>query len=199
MVDVAKYPYLTHRSGSDNLYYKRSVPTELRAPGRPKQVWKSLGTPDRKKAQRAYAAKHAEIELLFDQWRTADNLPVSKADIVKVAPSASDLPATSLTPALLRRLADSHYLTTYETDFVWRGDLWRRTREDEDAFWRGDIIKHPTNDWQKLKGQSYSYYAFLMEEPVLEEVLLYCVYTARKGNRGRCKSCCRPEHSTSQE
>lgn len=53
MVDVAKYPYLTHRSGSDNLYYKRSVPTELRAPGRPKQVWKSLGTPDRKKAQRA--------------------------------------------------------------------------------------------------------------------------------------------------
>ncbi|CEJ84439.1 hypothetical protein HYPGJ_20317 [Hyphomicrobium sp. GJ21] len=69
---------LTHRSGSENLYYKRSVPTELRAPGRPKQVWKSLGTPDRNKAQRAYAAKHAEIELVFKDWRATDNRPVTR-------------------------------------------------------------------------------------------------------------------------
>jgi len=180
MVDVAKYPFLTHRSGSENLYYKRSVPTELRAPGRPKQVWKSLGTPDRKKAQRAYAAKHAEIELLFEEWRTAENRPVTKADIDKTAPSASDLPATPLTPALVRRLADDHYLNIYENDFAWRGSLWLKASADEDAFWRGDIIKHPTNDWQKHKGQSYSYYALLMEEPVLQEVFLYSVYTARK-------------------
>jgi integrase len=180
MVDVAKYPFLTHRSGSDNFYYKRSVPAELRAPGRPKQIWKSLGTLDRKKAQRAYAVKHAEIELLFEEWRAADNRPVAKADIVDIAPSASDLPATPLTPALLRRLADDHYLNIYENDFAWRGRLWLKASTEEDAFWRGDIIKHPTNDWQKHKGQSYSYYALLMEEPVLEEVFLYSIYTARK-------------------
>lgn len=177
---MAKYPFLTHRSGSDNLYYKRSVPAELRAPGRPKQVWKSLGTPDRSKAQRAYAAKHAEIELLFEEWRTADNRPVTEAAFDKAAPSALDLPVTPLTPALLRRLADDHYLNIYENDFAWRGGLWLKASADEDAFWRGDIIKHPTNDWQKHKGQSYSYYALLMEEPVLEEVFLYSVYTARR-------------------
>lgn len=174
---MAKYPFLTRRSGSQNLYYKRPVPLDLRGHNRPNQIWRSLKTPDRKKAELAYAAQHAEVELLLEQWRREDNQPIVTTEI---APSASDLPATPLTPALLRRLADSHYLTTYETDFTWRSDLWRRTREDEDAFWRGDIIKHPTTDWQKHKGQSYSYYALLMEEPVLEEVFLYCIYTARK-------------------
>ncbi|MBS0250470.1 MAG: site-specific integrase, partial [Proteobacteria bacterium] len=128
----------------------------------------------------AYAAKHAEIELLFEEWRTADNRLVTKPDFDKSAPSASDLPATPLTPALLRRMADDHYLNIYENDFAWRGGLWLKASAEEEAFWRGDIIKHPTNDWQKHKGQSYSYYALLMEEPVLEEVFLYSVYTVRK-------------------
>jgi len=143
---MAKYPFLTHRSGSQNWYYKRDVPPELRAPGRSKQIWKSLGTSDRKRAEKAYAVTHADIELKLEQWRQDDNRPVATTEI---APSASGCPSTALTPALLRKLADSHYLTTYETDFAWRGDLWRRTREDEDAFWRGKIVKHPTNDWQK--------------------------------------------------
>lgn len=177
---MAKYPFLTHRSGSVNLYYKRSVPTELCAPGRPKQVWKSLGTPDRKKAQRAYAAKHAEIELLFDQWRQEDNQPAARAGKESVEPSASNPTVAPLTPALLRKIAESHYLNIYENDFDWRSDLWRRTRDNEDAFWAGDVIKHPANDWQQRNGQSYSYYALLMEEPVLDEVFIYCVYFSRK-------------------
>jgi hypothetical protein len=140
MVDVAKYPFLTHRSGSDNLYYKRSVPTELRAPGRPKQVWKSLGTPDRAKAQRVYAAQHAEIELLFDQWRREDNQPIARADTESAKPSAPNPTVAPLTPALLRKIADSHYLAIYENDFDWRSELWRRTRDNEEAFWSGDVI-----------------------------------------------------------
>lgn len=182
MSDMAKYPFLTQRSGSQNWYYKRDVPPELRAPGRSKQIWKSLKTPDRNKAQRAYAAQHAEVELLFAEWRSADNRPVAKVDIDKVAPSASDLPYTPLTPALLRKLADDHYLDIYDNDFAWRGSLWLKASTEEEAFWHGDIIKHPANDWQKHKGQSYSYYALLMEEPDLEEVFLYSVYTARKEN-----------------
>jgi len=177
---VAKYPFLTHRSGSDNLYYKRSVPTELRAPGRPKQVWKSLGTPDRAKAQRVYGAQHAEIELLFDQWRREDNQPIARADTESAEPSASNPAVAPLTPALLRKIADSHYLAIYQNDFDWRSDLWRRARDNEEAFWAGDVIRHPANDWQQRNGQSYSYYALLMEEPVLDEVFLYCVYFSRK-------------------
>ncbi len=174
---MARYSFLTRRSGSQNWYYKRDVPPELHAPGRSKQIWKSLRTPDRKRAERAYAATHADIELKLEQWRQDDNRPIAAT---AVARSASDLPVTPLTPALLRRLADDHYLNIYENDFAWRGSLWLKASTEEDAFWRGDIIKHPTNDWQKHKGQSYSYYALLMEEPVLEEVFLYCVYSVRK-------------------
>ncbi len=65
---------------------------------------------------------------------------------------------------------------TYENDFAWRGDLWRTTREDEDAFWRGEIIKHPTNDRQQHYGRSHSYSAHLMEEPVFDEIFLYCIW-----------------------
>ena len=174
---MAKYSFLTRRSGSQNWYYKRDVPPELHAPGRSKQIWKSLRTPDRKRAERAYAATHADIELKLEQWRQEDNRPIAATEI---APSASDLPATPLTPALLRSLSGDHYLNIYENDFAWRGGLWLKASAEEDAFWRGDIIKHPTNDWQKHKGQSYSYYAFLMEEPRLEEVFLYCIYTVRR-------------------
>lgn len=177
---MAKYPFLTERSGSDNFYYKRSVPIELRAPGRPNQIWKSLRTPDRKSAQKAYASTHAETELRFDQWRREDNQPVARAGAESAEPSASNPTDAPLTPALLRKMADRHYLNVYESDFNWRSDLWRNTRENEEAFWGGDLIKHPANDWQQHKGQSFSYYALLMEEPILDEVFLYCVYFARK-------------------
>ena len=69
MTEMAKFPYLTDRNGSCNLYYKREVPPELRAKGRRSQVWRSLSTSDRKKAEAAYGAKHAEVEALFAQWR----------------------------------------------------------------------------------------------------------------------------------
>lgn len=177
---MAKYPFLTQRSGSDNFYYKRSVPVELRAPGRPNQIWKSLRTPDRKSAQKAYAATHAQTELRFDQWRREDNQPVASAGTESVKPSATGPSTAPLTPALLRKMADRHYLNVYENDFNWRSDLWRKTRDNEEAFWSGDLIKHPLDDWQQCNGQSYSYYGLLMEEPVLDEVFLYCIYFARK-------------------
>ena len=53
---MAKFPYLTSRRGTNNLYYKRLVPLELRAAGRPGQIWRSLRTSDRKKAEAAYGA-----------------------------------------------------------------------------------------------------------------------------------------------
>ena len=105
---MAKFPYLTPRKGSRNLYYKRDVDPSLAGDGRPKQIWRSLKTPDRKKAEKAYAAQHAEIELLFEQWRREDQQSAVSSDNAVVKPSASELPVTPLTPSLLRKLADTH-------------------------------------------------------------------------------------------
>ena len=72
---MAKFPYLTSRRGTKSLYYKRLVPLELRAAGRHGQVWRSLRTSDRKKAEAAYGATHAEVEALFARWRQDDAEP----------------------------------------------------------------------------------------------------------------------------
>ena len=82
MGEMAKFPYLTGRKGTCNLYYKREVPPELRAKGRPSQVWRSLGTSDRKKAECAYGAKHAEVEALFVPLEA----PVIKTLDIRLAP-----------------------------------------------------------------------------------------------------------------
>lgn len=104
---MAKFPYLTDRQGTNSLYYKRLVPIELRAADRPGQIWRSLRTSDRKKAETAYGAKHAEVEALFAQWRKDDSEPVGSDQSLprKIVPHF-----VPLTPALLRRLADAHYL-----------------------------------------------------------------------------------------
>ena len=180
---MAKFPYLTSRRGTNNLYYKRLVPLDLRAAGRPEQIWRSLGTSARKKAEATYGATHAEVEALFAQWRQDDAQPVGS--VQSQSPAASAPNFVPLTPALLRRLADAHYLNVYEDDFQWRGDLWKKVHEDEDAFWRGQIIKLPDDDWHEFGGQQYSYFALLMEEPVLEDVFLYSIFRARKAKLQR--------------
>jgi hypothetical protein len=108
MGEMAKFPYLTSRRGTNNLYYKRLVPLELRAAGRPEQIWRSLGTSDRKKAEAAYGAKHAEVEALFGEWRQDDTQPVGSVHCQLPAKGASNF--VPLTPALLRRLSDAHYV-----------------------------------------------------------------------------------------
>jgi integrase len=182
---MAKFPYLTGRKGTRNLYYKREVPPELRAAGRPSQIWRSLGTSDRKKAEASYGAKHAEVEALFAHWRKDDALPLGSHQAQ--APAKSSLDFVRLTPALLRRLADFHYLDVYEADFEWRGGLWKEVHEDESAFWDGKIIKLPEDDWCEFRGKQYSYFALLMEEPVIEDVFLYTIFWARKAKLQRLK------------
>ena len=177
MIEMAKFPYLTHRKGSQNWYYKRDIDPNLRADARPRQIWRSLRTSDRKRAEIAYAAVHAEIEALIATWREEDSRSSNAAVFVT---SADALMVTPLTPALLRRLADAHYMNVYDSDFQWRGGLWTKVQEDEEAFWRGEIIEHPKDDWRPVKGQRRSYYAYLMEDPVLEDVFLYCVFRARE-------------------
>ena len=132
MIDVAKFPYLTSRKSSSNLYYKREVTPELRADDRPSQIWRSLRTGDPKKAQAAYGAQHAEVEALFARWRQDDAQPIGSVQSPLPAKAAPNF--MPLTPAVLRRLADAHYVDVYEADFRWRGDLWKKVHEDESAF-----------------------------------------------------------------
>lgn len=174
---MAKYPYMTRRKGSKNLCYKRPVPKDLHSRGKRKQIWRSLGTGDETAARAAYRIVDAEIDKLFEQWRWEDS---SSAGATQAIPNPVVLSVAQLTPALLRRLADEHYQEIYEADFAWRGELWRKAHGDEEGFWRGDIIAHPVNDWHEVKGRKSSYYAYLMEEPDLEAVFLYCVFFARK-------------------
>lgn len=178
MVEVPKYPFIARRKGSKNFYYKRPVPKALQAGGRPKQIWRSLETDNEAVAKVAYRKVDEETDALFGEWRQDDSQPVG--------PVGSDRPLkvdphfVPLTPALLRRLSDSHYLDVYEDDFQWRGDLWQKVHEGEEAFWRGEIIRLPEDDWVELKGTPHSYFAYLMEDPELEKVFLYSVFRARK-------------------
>lgn len=172
---MAKYPFLTRRSGSKNLYYRRVVPDDLRASGRPQQIWKSLGTPDQTAAKATYARVNLETEALFESWRREDtSQPPSSSDGRPISQCAP------LSASLLRRLTDEYYLTVYDRDFAWRGDLWKQVRHNEEAFWQGDIIRHPKNDAHEFNGASHSYYWRLMECPELEDVFLYCVHMERK-------------------
>ena len=56
----------------------------------------------------------------------------------------------------------------------------RRFTRTRSAFWRGEIVKLPEDDWVEFRGKPYSYFAHLMEEPVLEDVFLYSIFRARK-------------------
>ena len=44
MVDRAKFVFIARRGGSQSLYYKRPVPKELHADGRPMQIWRSVAS-----------------------------------------------------------------------------------------------------------------------------------------------------------
>ena len=86
MSDMAKFPYLTRPKGR-NWTYKRDVDPELLAEGRLTQIWRSLGTPDRKKAEAAYGAMHHEVEALFARWRREDQQLIEpKTELATSAP-----------------------------------------------------------------------------------------------------------------
>jgi integrase len=70
MEDLAKYPGLVRRSGSQNWYFKARVPTDLVALYDGKtQIWRSLGTADRSEAERVWYGVSATIRDEFDKKR----------------------------------------------------------------------------------------------------------------------------------
>lgn len=178
------HPYMTRRKGSQNLYYKRPVPVDLQVEGRPKQIWKSLGDSDPKKVKVAYRTVDAETDALFEAWRkeAAESVAAEPTDDTscKMRSGYAQIhPATALTPALLRQLADAHYRNVYENDFALRSGLWAKAEKDQSAFWRGDVIKFPKSYLNGPSGLNRTYEKYLEERPTVEGVFLYAMFAHR--------------------
>ncbi len=177
------HPYMTRRKGSQNLYYKRPVPAELQIADRPKQIWRSLGESDPKKVKVAYRTIDAEVDALFDLWRIeAASSVAAGAEANQAEPIRGQVPsgpARTLTPALLRQIADVHYQNVFENDFALRSGLWAKAEKDEAAFWRGDIIKFPKSYLGGATGLKRSFEHYLEESPSLEGVFLYAMFAHR--------------------
>jgi hypothetical protein len=184
MVEMPRYPFMAHRKGSRNLYYKRPIPKALQTPYRGKQIWRSLGTDDKQVAKVAYRKNDQEIDELFEQWRRADQRP---EEMLKLPDPQSDKSyVTPLTPALIRRLTDEHYVQIFENDFEWRGKLWRSAKQDEDAFWQGALVQLPGNNWHDSEYR-LPRTVRLGEKPGLEEVLLGAIFFTRKRRRNELR------------
>lgn len=157
---MAKFPYLTTRKGSKNLYYKRPVAPEFRDAARrhaeavaaaegkslakaatgTTQIWRSLGTSVLKQAELKYATVHKDVEDLFEEWRLElQGLPATVLEAVEPD-------ATPLTGPLTRRIVDRWKADLIEADFRQRGELWGNANADREAFWRGEVLELPQAD-----------------------------------------------------
>ncbi len=118
---AAKFPYMTSRKGSKNLYYKCEVPPDLRAAGRPTQIWRSLGAPDPVEAKVPYKELDEEIDALFLGWRSARE-PAREKDVKPAVVRLSNVQ--------IQRLCDAYYQRLIDDDFAWRSDLWGKVKAD---------------------------------------------------------------------
>ena len=157
---MAKFPYLTGRKGSSNLYYKREVPLELRGAGRPAQIWRSLRTADRKARGtrlRCQARRGRSAVCAVAQRRQASRSahPVAAARRCRrVRLDAADASAAAPTrrcplPQRLRgRLS------------VARRPLEDRSTTTKRRSGAATSSSCPDDDWVEFKGKQHSYFAW---------------------------------------
>ena len=162
---AAKFPYMTSRKGSKNLYYKREVPPELRATGRPTQIWRSLGSPDPVEAKTPYKKLDEAVDALFLSWRSGREAAAGK----NVQPVAA-----RLSNAQIQRLCDAYYQRLIDDDFAWRSELWGKVKADPEGFINDKYIEHPRSEW----------YDAFYEQMTLAELFLCCVNEQHKRRLG---------------
>ena len=153
----AKFPYMTSRKGSKNLYYKREVPPNLRAAGRPTQIWRSLGSPDAVEAKVPYKKLDEEVDALFLSWRLAREPAPEKKDVQPVAARLSNVQ--------IQRLCDAYYQRVIDDDFAWRSEIWGKVKADPEGFINDKYIEHPDSEW----------YVAFCEQMTFTELFLCCV------------------------
>ena len=152
---MAKHPWLSLRG---SVWYLRApVPKDIRESYRKAEVTFSLRTTDRATANRLI---HAKAKAVADHFEAHRKLKV--ASPASATPALS--PTTPLDPVLQQRLCDGRYQQMIDEDFVWRSEILKKMRADEDGFIEGKYIKHPTSEW----------YLTFFGDFSLEEALVVC-------------------------
>jgi integrase len=137
MEDMAKFAYMTARSGSKNLYYKRSVPLALQGLFGKKQIWKSLRTPDTAKAKELYRQIDAEIDQMFSESQKPTETSLRSSGVTVL-----DKPK-SLSQTAIRALCDQYYKQIIDEDFERKNQCWDEIKDDIDRYFYEDA---PTRD-----------------------------------------------------
>lgn len=144
---MSKHPWLWDRRGT--FWLRAKVPVDIRDRFGREHVTFTLGTKDRREADRLITIEAARVQEQFDSCREG-----------KVAPP----PPEPLDARTLRKLCDRHYQSVVDSDFQSRADITGKALADLDGFLDGAYIDHPATDW---------YLAF-QEELEPEERLLVC-------------------------
>jgi len=145
------------RKGSDVWQHRVYIPKDLQGTygGKSDLPAKSLGTRDLAEANRRARVRLADYERQFASKREA--LGGEQRQNVSAA-------ARCVSAEVIERLAAARAYNVVEADFAHRASVFERAEADPVAFWRGDIVPAPA-DQMTFKGQPYSYWDYLAEDP----------------------------------
>lgn len=124
---MSKHPWLWDRKGT--YWLRAKVPKDIRERFGREHVTFSLGTKDRRDADRLITIEAARVQERFDACREG-------------APPPEPLDARTL-----KKLCDRHYQSVIDSDFASRADITGKALADVDAFNEGAFIAHPNTDW----------------------------------------------------
>lgn len=136
MKTVAKTKGLTQRAG---VYWLRVVvPKDLvNAFNGAKDICRSLGTRDKRDAERKAAEIRVDFERRFAEARQSTPKPVTAS---ATAPAA---PKQPFTEAHISHLVTAHARALKARRDLDRIELFEKAKADPDAFWRGEIVQLP--------------------------------------------------------
>jgi integrase len=155
MNDMAKNPWLTQRKTT--FYLRAPVPKDIQDSFGKKEVTYSLGTKDRREADRKIIAEAKKVSDLFEAHRNK---------VAQNTSQASQAPAIQgLSPSQITAWTDRHYQQIMDDEFEERHLCWQQVLADPEGFLDNKYIKHPYSDW----------YLTFFEELSNEERFLCCL------------------------
>ena len=158
---------MAKRAGSRNWYFKRDYPVDVAKKAR-EQFWRSLRSPDQKKAAELYADKAYEFEAIVKERRQGQ----SKSNDAQATDTHKA--TTSLSQAAMNRLTDEHYKQLIDEDFARRSELFSKCHADRTSFWKGQIVPF-------LNDENFYLLCSRSEEAnEIEPVIVYCLQNERK-------------------
>ena len=152
---MAKNPWLTQRNNT--FYLRAPVPKDIQDSFGKREVTYSLGTKDRREANRKIIKEAKKVSDLFEAHRNhvaQSTRPVAKALVIE-----------RLSPSEISAWTDRHYQQVIDDEFEERHLCWEQVLADPEGFLGNKYIKHPYSDW----------YLTFFEELSNEERFLCCL------------------------